>query len=51
MSSSSMQDKGGLKIDDRILRVVNNEIAPGTGIDPEHFWASFGKLVLKNTPE
>jgi malate synthase len=28
--------------------LVNDEIAPGTGIDPEHFWSTFGKIVLEN---
>ena len=47
---SVMVDKGGLKVDDKLVRLVERDIAPGTGVDPEHFWAAFGKLVLEEAP-
>ena len=47
---SMMVDKGGLKVDERLAKLIKDDIAPGTGVDPEHFWASFGKLVLENAP-
>ena len=45
---SATVDKGGLKVDQRLVTLVKDEIAPGTGIDPEHFWSTFGKIVLEN---
>ena len=47
---SIMVDKGGLKVDERLVKLVKDEIAPGTGVDPEHFWSGFSKLVLENAP-
>ena len=47
---SVMVDKGGLKVDDKLVRLVERDIAPGTGVDPEQFWAAFGKLVLEEAP-
>ena len=45
-----MINKGGLKVDKRLVDLVQNNLAPGTGVDPEAFWAGFGKLVLENAP-
>jgi hypothetical protein len=47
---SAMVDKGGLKVDDKLVRLVECDIAPGTGVDLEHFWSAFGRLVLENAP-
>jgi hypothetical protein len=47
---SAMVNKGGLKVDDKLVRLVERDIAPGTGVDPEHFWTAFGRLVLENAP-
>jgi len=43
-----MINKGGLKVDERLVDLVEKNIAPGTGVDPDTFWAGFGKLVLEN---
>jgi malate synthase len=51
MSSAAMEGKGGLRVDERLARLIKDDIAPGTGVDPEHFWAAFGKLVLDNSAE
>ena len=37
--------KGGLYIDERIYALVAEQIAPGTGVSVEHFWASLGRIV------
>src|ERR671918_216900 len=43
---------GGLKIDERLYRLVRDEIAPGTGVKVDSFWKSLGEIVrdlgLKN---
>ena len=36
---------GGLKIKQCLHDLVKNEIAPGTGIDPEAFWAALKGIV------
>ena len=36
---------GGLKIDERLHRLVRDEIAPGTGVKADGFWKSFGAIV------
>jgi malate synthase len=35
----------GLRIDDQLYALVCDEIAPGTGIDPDGFWAGLSKIV------
>ena len=42
--------KGGIKVDQRLTQLVEKEIAPGTGVDPEQFWQAFGKIVIENAP-
>jgi malate synthase len=36
---------GGLKVHGNLVDLVRDEIAPGTGIDPEAFWVSLGAIV------
>ena len=38
-------DVGGLRVAKPLYDLVKNEIAPGTGIDPDGFWESFGEIV------
>jgi malate synthase len=35
----------GLRIDEELYALVRDEIAPGTGIEPDAFWADLGKIV------
>ena len=37
---------GGLKVNEELHRLVRDEIAPGTGVDPEAFWNSLGQIVI-----
>ena len=37
--------KGGLQVASVLNDLVVNDIAPGTGIDPEEFWASFEAII------
>ena len=43
--------KGGLHIAKPLHDLLVNEIAPGTGIDPERFWQSLESLIIELTPE
>ena len=36
---------GELKINEELHRLVRDEIAPGTGVDPEAFWISLSQIV------
>jgi malate synthase len=36
---------GGLKVDEELHRLVRDEIASDTGVDPEAFWISLGRIV------
>jgi malate synthase len=42
---ASRVEVGGLKIDERLYRLVRDEIAPGTGIRADRFWKSLGEIV------
>ena len=36
---------GGLKVDGCLYRLIQEEIAPGTGVDSDVFWSELGKIV------
>jgi malate synthase len=36
---------GGLNVDEELHRLVRDQIAPGTGVDPDAFWTSLGQIV------
>jgi malate synthase len=42
---------GGLKIDERLYRLVRDEIAPGTGVNADCFWKSLGEIVRDLAPK
>ncbi|MYE91459.1 malate synthase G [Candidatus Poribacteria bacterium] len=42
---------GQLKIDERLYRLIRDEIAPGTGVDADAFWASLGEIVADLAPK
>ena len=42
---------GGLIIDGSLDQLVRDEIAPGTGIDPDSFWKALGKIVRDLGPK
>ena len=42
--------RSGLRIDERLDHLVRDEIAPGTGIDPDAFWASLAAIVQDLAP-
>ncbi len=53
MSSSSDHriEHSGLKIAEPLYRLVNEEIAPGTGVDPDHFWSELASLLADLAPK
>ncbi|MBI1930615.1 malate synthase G, partial [Candidatus Poribacteria bacterium] len=42
---------GGLKVDERLYHLVQNEIAPGTGVEADAFWVSLGQIVKELAPK
>lgn len=43
-----MSDKvnaGGMQVERALFELVNNQVIPGTGIDPEHYWNEFGNIA------
>src|SRR5690606_28105144 len=42
--------KGGLEIAAELHDLVVNEVAPGTGVDVEHFWAQLEQIVADLAP-
>ena len=43
--SAKKISSGGLHIDQRLYALVAEQIAPGTGVDVDRFWAALGKIV------
>ncbi|WP_067522502.1 malate synthase G [Endozoicomonas ascidiicola] len=43
--------KGGLQIAKTLHDLLVNDIAPGTGIEPDRFWQSLESLVIELAPE
>ncbi|HAA76297.1 TPA: malate synthase G [Candidatus Latescibacteria bacterium] len=41
---------GGLKVDEELYNLVKDEIAPGTGVDPDAFWEQLGGIVSDLAP-
>ncbi len=44
-------DVGGLKVDERLNNLVRDEIAPGTGIDPNAFWTCLADIITDLEPK
>jgi malate synthase len=44
-------ETSGLRIEAQLYGLVQDEIAPGTGIDPGSFWAAFSKIVTDLAPK
>jgi len=43
-------DVGDLRVAKPLYDLVKEEIAPGTGVDPDRFWTAFGEIVRDLTP-
>ena len=41
---------GNLQVAKVLDDLVRNEIAPGTGVDPDHFWQALGDIVRDLAP-
>ena len=42
---------GGLKVNEELHALVQDEIAPGTGVDAESFWISLNSIVKDLAPK
>ena len=40
----------GLRVDERLFNLVRDDIAPGTGVDPDNFWSSLSRIVQDLSP-
>ena len=49
--SAKKISSGGLHIDQRLYALVAEQIAPGAGVDVDHFWAALGKIVQDLEPK
>jgi malate synthase len=45
-----MSEKGRLKVDDTLIRFVEEEALPGTGVESDGFWAELDRLVHDFAP-
>jgi malate synthase len=43
-------ETGGLRIDAKLYALVRDEIAPGTGIEPDAFWSALSQIVYALGP-
>jgi malate synthase len=46
----SLIEKNGLKINSSFFEFINEEVLPGTNIEPEDFWNKFEKVVNELSP-
>jgi malate synthase len=44
-------ERNGLSIAAELFQLVNEEIAPGAGVDPDHFWSEFAAIVNDLAPK
>jgi malate synthase len=44
-------EKHGLKVSPALYSFIEKEALPGTGVDPDKFWADFAALAVKLMPE
>jgi malate synthase len=51
MTMASRVEVGGLRIDERLYRLVRDEIAPGTGVKVDAFWKSLSAIVRDLGPK
>lgn len=42
---------GGLRVAESLYNLVRDEIAPGTGIDPDTFWKTLDRIVTNHRPK
>ena len=47
---SERVDAGGLQVSKDLYDFINTQALPGTGVDPDHFWDSFGAIVRDLSP-
>jgi malate synthase len=48
---STYVEAGDLRVNEALHTLVAEEIAPGTGVEPEAFWQSLGEIVAEQGPE
>jgi malate synthase len=48
---ADMIDKAGIRIADELVRFIEDQVLPGTGLDPEAFWSGFSAVFARFAPE
>ena len=46
----TITEKNGLKISIKLFDFINNEVLPGTDVNPDKFWNNFEKNVHELAP-
>ena len=47
----AMDERGGLSVDQAVIAFVEQDVLPGTGIEPQAFWAGFADILTRFQPE
>ena len=47
----SITEKNGLKISTGLFNFINNEVIPGTNINPDKFWSNFDNFETAPLPK
>ena len=50
MSANDYITHGELSIASELHQLVNTEICPGTGVDPDHFWSELEAIIRDFAP-
>ena len=48
---TAMIDKAGLKVAEVLVRFIEDEALPGTGLSPDAFWAGMADIYARFAPE
>lgn len=51
MVKAGMIDKSGVQVAQELVSFIEEQALPGTGIDPETFWAGFADIFARFAPE
>ncbi|MEL7205791.1 MAG: hypothetical protein AAGL19_16540, partial [Pseudomonadota bacterium] len=44
-------DKNGLQVDERLVRFLDDDALPGSGVSTQQFWSGFAQLIQTMSPK